>query len=146
MLIRPDLAWLPTALSAVATLTVLDGSLAASRTKSRPRPVASGWVQAVGEVRVYPRRVDLGKLGGGVCVSGIMSRGRTMPVSFRNRFVIVYGDLLDSRAFESTRLGSESVGLQNYCGSTKVLLIEKLVLARPPAKAARIGSTTPPSR
>ena len=96
--------------------------------ETRPEePIAVGWVQSAGEVRIYPRKEDLGKLYDMVCVSGVMSNGRLMPSRFRNQHVSVYGILVDADAFYQQALNGATAGVENYCNSSKIAVITRMV-------------------
>jgi len=88
--------------------------------------IAMGWVQAAGEVRIYPRKADLGKLYDGSCTSGAMTNRRTMPKSFNNHYVAVYGTFIDAQEIRQMTLQGASIGVENYCGSPKIAIISRI--------------------
>ena len=90
--------------------------------------IANGWVQGAGEIRIYANKADLGKRYEGVCTSGLMTHGRTMPAKYQNQFVAVYGRLVDEQTFTKLLAQGFSAGLENQCGGRQIAIIERLVL------------------
>jgi hypothetical protein len=88
--------------------------------------IAMGWVQAAGEVRIYPQKADLGKLYDGSCTSGAMTNHRTMPKRFNNHYVAVYGTFIDAQEIRDMTLLGASIGVENYCGSPKIAIISRI--------------------
>jgi hypothetical protein len=88
--------------------------------------IAMGWIQAAGEVRIYPRKADLGKLYDGSCTSGAMTNRRTMPKSFNNHYVAVYGTFIDAQEIRDMTLQGASIGVENYCGSPRIAIISRI--------------------
>jgi hypothetical protein len=91
--------------------------------------IAVGWVQAAGEIRIYSRQADLGKLYDGTCISGVMTERRTMPASLQSQHVSVYGTLVDAREFDQKAQQLVTTGVENYCSSEKIAIITRLVEA-----------------
>jgi len=89
--------------------------------------VAVGWVQAAGEVRIYSRKEDLGKLYDASCVSGVIVKGQTLPSRLQNRHVSVYGMLVDVEQFNQMALKGITAGIGNYCNSSKIAIITRIV-------------------
>jgi hypothetical protein len=90
-------------------------------------PIASGWAQAAGEVRIYPKRADLGKLYDGSCTSGFFKNGATLPEKLQNRRVRVYGSTMNRADLGAMTLRGETVGAENYCNSENILVITRVV-------------------
>jgi hypothetical protein len=118
--------WLPVLFLGITT------SSAGTLQKTKERLVAVGWVQAAGEVRIYARKADLGKLYDGSCISGLMTHGRTMPKKFANRHVAVYGTLVDSKEFDEMTLQFIITGVENYCNSPEIAIITRIVPVNDP--------------
>lgn len=114
---------------ALATLTSSPTSSQqpAKQRSSKEQLLAIGWVQADGEVRIYANKADLGKLYDGSCISGTMSRGRTMPKRFQNHLVRVYGTFISREELDDMALRAISIGVENYCASDKIAIITRMV-------------------
>ena len=112
------------ALAACAALTAVS-----AETTREPDSVllVKGWVQAAGELRIYPSRKDLGHLYDGSCVSGVLSNGRTLPAHLQNQHVAAYGAWMSSDELSAMTVRGESIGVENYCGGPKIAIIAKLV-------------------
>jgi len=113
----------------VVTLGCLPGMGSNAEEKDGEKPIAVGWVQAAGEIRIYFHKSDLGRLYDGSCLSGVMTRGRTMPPELQNHRVYAYGKLLDAKELSDATKRGISIGVENYCNSPKIALIERLVPA-----------------
>jgi hypothetical protein len=107
---------------------ILTSTNAHSQQPPKGEPIAEGWVQSAGEIRIYAHKSDLGKLYDGSCISGVMSDRRTMPKKFKNRHVLVYGTLIAARELHDMTLHGYSIGVENYCNSNKIAIISLLVL------------------
>jgi diaminopimelate epimerase len=101
----------------------------ADGTPSNNNLVAVGWVQFAGELRIYPKREDMGKLYDKSCISGMMAAHATKNVKkYNGRHVTVYGELVDWSSFEEKiGQGWSFRGLENYCSSEKVAIISRIV-------------------
>lgn len=102
-------------------------AVACAHNETREQLVAVGWVQAAGEIRIYARQSDLGKLYDGSCISGVMTGGRTLPEKLQNSFVSVYGKLVDARELDELALQGITVGVENYCNSPKIAIVTRVV-------------------
>jgi hypothetical protein len=91
------------------------------------RPVAVGWVQAAGEIRIYSRMEDLGNLYDGSCISGVMVNGQTLPDRLQNKHVWVYGTLVEAKDFYDRTAKGVTSGVENYCASLKIAIITRIV-------------------
>jgi hypothetical protein len=99
---------------------------AAARRGADDALIAMGWVQAQGEVRIYPQKADLGSLYEGKCTSGVMTGSRLMPKKFSNHYVAVYGRLVDARELEEEILRGITSGVENYCNSPQIAIITRI--------------------
>jgi hypothetical protein len=126
-------AWLfPAAWLAIA---LLGGPMPAAQTHSPAKtnqPIAEGWVEAAGEVRIYPRQGDLGRLYDKSCISGVMTQRRTRPRQFSRQYVRAYGILIDRSEVDNMAAHLSSIGVENDCNSDQIAIISRLVLAAPP--------------
>jgi hypothetical protein len=106
--------------------------------QTRPEKAATstlllkGWIQAAGEVRIYARHDDLGRLFDGSCVSGAMTRRRTLPDNLQNQYVAIYGSWISANELAKMAANLESIGVENYCSSPRIALIERVVLLKSP--------------
>lgn len=99
----------------------------AGRAAAAEKPVIVGWMQAAGEIRIYPRREDLGTLYSGKCMSGILPSRREAPRSWKNSRVAVYGTLISWASVAEQRARGITMGLDNYCGGDQVIMITRMV-------------------
>jgi len=106
----------------------LISACAVPRDKSSDAPLLKGWAQAAGEIRIYERRQDLGHLYDQTCVSGVMTRSRTLPLNMRNRYVAVYGTWISAAALSERTARFESIGAENYCGGERLFIAERIVV------------------
>jgi len=114
----------------VATIlltTCLIFACAAPGERSGNKPLLEGWAQAAGEIRVYARREDLGNLYDRTCVSGVMSRSRTLPLAMNDQYVAVYGTWISAAELNAMTLRGESVGAENYCAGERLFIAERIV-------------------
>jgi hypothetical protein len=100
---------------------------AASGERPGDAPLLKGWVQAAGEIRVYPRRGDLGKLYDQTCVSGVMTESRMLPRAMLNRYVAVYGTWISANDLDEMTLRGETIGAENYCGGERLFIADRIV-------------------
>jgi hypothetical protein len=111
---------------------------AVSAAQAPPEKTASpvlllkGWVQANGEIRIYAHHRDLGQLYDGSCTSGVMTRSRTLPDSLQNRYVAVYGSWMSAGELEKMAANLVSIGVENYCSSARIAIIERVVPLKSP--------------
>jgi hypothetical protein len=98
-----------------------------SQGASSERLIAVGWVQAAGEIFIYARKSDLGRLYDGSCISGVMTNRRTLPKKLNNHHVRVYGRLMDSKELDDLVVQGISLGVENYCNSAKIAIITRIV-------------------
>ena len=117
------LSWPAAVLAFVAGISTACGQ---SEQKLDEHLIAVGWVQAAGEVRIYARKEDLGKLYDGSCISGAMMYGRTMHARLQNQYVSVYGTFLDVEKLHEMTLQGISIGVENYCNSSKIAIITRI--------------------
>jgi hypothetical protein len=89
--------------------------------------IATGWVQARGEVMIYFRKEDVGHLFDGSCMSGKMSgHNPAMPKKYQNQHVRVYGVLLSwAELYDRLKRFGENSGVENYCASADIALITR---------------------
>ena len=119
---------MPTGRVAIFLLAVcLVSACAARGERSGDAPLLKGWAQAAGEIRIYARREDLGKLYDRTCVSGVMSRSRTLPPAMRNRYVAVYGAWISADELYEMTLRGVSIGAENYCAGERLFVAERIV-------------------
>ena len=89
--------------------------------------LAKGWVQAAGEIRIYRNLADLGHLYDGSCISGVMTQGRKLPGDLQNHYVAIYGSWIRAEDLHAMTAKGESIGVENYCNSTRIALITRVV-------------------
>ena len=113
--------------AAILTLVASIGATCAQpEQKLDEHLIAVGWVQAAGEIRIYTQKEDLGRLYDGSCISGTMTNGRAMPSRLQNQHVSVYGTLMDAEKLHEMTLQGISIGVENYCNSSKIAIITRI--------------------
>lgn len=105
---------------------------------STPHPQASddgafevtGWIFLKGELRIYERKEDIGKLFDGSCISGILSR-QLSRTDARDRFdgmrVRIRATDLGPDALGSNEGGFYYSSFENYCASSRILLVQRII-------------------
>ena len=118
------LSWPAAVLAFVAGISTACGQ---SEQKLDEHLIAVGWVQAAGEVRIYARKEDLGKLYDASCISGAMVNRQTMSARLQNQHVSVYGTLVDAKEFDQMALHGINAGIENYCNSSNIAIITRII-------------------
>lgn len=115
--------------SVIVTATLLVTAITGggwARPSHSDRLLVTGWAVAHGEIRIYPRREDVGRLFDGSCISGVMTHGRQMPANLQNRRVAAYGSFMSVAALNYATAHGASIGVANNCASTRIALISHL--------------------
>ena len=112
----------------LATLLPVTSRASEANTGRMPRVTTIiGWLQVAGEGRVYKHRGQMGRLYDGTCISGVMRNGKTIEKGANNRKVRATGILYHWPLGPSDGL-THIMGMENYCGNVKVMLIDKVVV------------------